>query len=319
VTTFASRFFARRAARAGAGLLAAAAFVWFAGAAAADVQCVGDCNGDGTVSINELVVGVNIALGIQPPSGCVALQDASGQVNISQLIKSVNNALGSCPIVATPTVTTASSTPTPTGATSPSKTPTIITGPSETPTPTSTPEDTNTPGGAAVCGNGIIEPGETCDDGNTLDDFNPPHDTCPANCVIHACQVTTSMLNVDVLVQLPAGVTAGALQSFLRYPDGVVSIPGTGSDARLSIINLPPDAFGPTFNDLDYAVRVEAVGPGGLTLGDAPPNRFFTAQFTLCQGANTPAASDFYCTVETAATVDGADITSTTTCSVSVP
>lgn len=326
MTTLASRFIATRAALPGAGLLAAAAFFWLAGPAGADAQCIGDCNGDGTVSINELVVGVNIALGTQPASACLAFQDASGDVNISQLVKGVNNALGSCPIVATPTVTTAS-TSTPTGTTGPSQTPTVAntptrtgtTGPSETPTLTPTPVPTITPGGTSVCGNGIIELGETCDDGNTMDDFNPPHDTCPANCVIHACQNTASMLNVDVLVQVPAGLTPGALVTFLRYPDGVVSLPSSGAAASVAISNLPDDAFTTTVNDLDYAVRVVAVGPDGLTLGDTPPNLFFTAQFTLCQGANAPAASDFYCKVENATAVEGTDITATTTCSVALP
>jgi len=59
--------------------------------------CVGDCDGNGTVAINELITGVNIALGTTPASACVAFQNASGLVDIAQLIKGVNNALGMCP------------------------------------------------------------------------------------------------------------------------------------------------------------------------------------------------------------------------------
>jgi len=58
--------------------------------------CVGDCNNDHTVAINELIIGVNIALG-QPASACPAFQNNSGVVDIAQLIKGVNNALGGCP------------------------------------------------------------------------------------------------------------------------------------------------------------------------------------------------------------------------------
>ena len=49
----------------GAALLTAAG-LWLATVRAANAQCVGDCDGDGTVAINELILGVNIALGRQP-------------------------------------------------------------------------------------------------------------------------------------------------------------------------------------------------------------------------------------------------------------
>ena len=59
--------------------------------------CVGDCDGGGQVAINELILGVTIALGTAPPSACPAFQSAQGQVGIAQLIQGVNNALGGCP------------------------------------------------------------------------------------------------------------------------------------------------------------------------------------------------------------------------------
>lgn len=60
--------------------------------------CVGDCNGDGQVLINELVVGVNIALGNTPVSQCLAFDaDRGGTVTINELIQGVNNALNGCP------------------------------------------------------------------------------------------------------------------------------------------------------------------------------------------------------------------------------
>jgi hypothetical protein len=61
-------------------------------------SCVGDCNGDGTVSINELIVGVNIALGTFSVDECVAFDaNGDGMVGINELIQAVNNALGGCP------------------------------------------------------------------------------------------------------------------------------------------------------------------------------------------------------------------------------
>jgi hypothetical protein len=61
--------------------------------------CAGDCNGDGEVTINELITGVNIALGSQPVSACPAfdVSPTDGEVAINELIAAVNNALGGCP------------------------------------------------------------------------------------------------------------------------------------------------------------------------------------------------------------------------------
>lgn len=61
-------------------------------------SCVGDCNGDGEVSINELITGVNIALGSAPVSSCEAIdENGNGEVTINELISAVNNALTGCP------------------------------------------------------------------------------------------------------------------------------------------------------------------------------------------------------------------------------
>ena len=80
-------------------------FVWFAVAgcvallaSSARVQaqpCVGDCDGDGMVAINELITGVNIALGTSPVSACPSFDaNGDGEVSISELIQAVNFALG---------------------------------------------------------------------------------------------------------------------------------------------------------------------------------------------------------------------------------
>lgn len=62
------------------------------------VACVGDCNGDGEVGINELILGVSIALGLQPLEECPAFDPSgNGRVDISELIEAVNNSLGGCP------------------------------------------------------------------------------------------------------------------------------------------------------------------------------------------------------------------------------
>ena len=61
-------------------------------------SCVGDCNNDGEVAINELITGVNIALGSQPVSACESFDvNGDGEVAINELISGVNNALNGCP------------------------------------------------------------------------------------------------------------------------------------------------------------------------------------------------------------------------------
>jgi cohesin domain-containing protein len=60
-------------------------------------RCVGDCNDDNKVGINELVTGVNIALGSTPLSACQSFTSgADRSVAVADLIVAVNNALNGC-------------------------------------------------------------------------------------------------------------------------------------------------------------------------------------------------------------------------------
>lgn len=55
----------------------------------------GDCNGDGAVSVDELLIGVNMVLGNQPVSACPAFDPhGDGEVTITELISGINAALG---------------------------------------------------------------------------------------------------------------------------------------------------------------------------------------------------------------------------------
>ncbi len=65
---------------------------------AADEVCTGDCNGDGTVSVSELIRGVNLALGAAEVMSCQAFDaDGDERVRIGELIGGVSNALNGCP------------------------------------------------------------------------------------------------------------------------------------------------------------------------------------------------------------------------------
>ncbi len=64
---------------------------------AGPVPCVGDCNADDSVGIDELVRGVNLALGRPDARPCDSLDaDHDGKVSVSELVRAVNAALRGC-------------------------------------------------------------------------------------------------------------------------------------------------------------------------------------------------------------------------------
>jgi hypothetical protein len=98
----------------------------------ASAACTGDCNGDGSVSIDELILGVRIALGLSPLASCTAF-DANGDlmVSIGELVQATGASLDHCPAPPSPTATSV-----------PTETPTVE--PSATASPTATPSMTPT-------------------------------------------------------------------------------------------------------------------------------------------------------------------------------
>jgi hypothetical protein len=67
-------------------------------AAFAAPMCVGDCDGRGTVTTDELVRGVDIALGSRPADQCQGLGgEPDGNVGVDRLLDAVGNALDGCP------------------------------------------------------------------------------------------------------------------------------------------------------------------------------------------------------------------------------
>ncbi|MEO8601482.1 MAG: YncE family protein [bacterium] len=60
--------------------------------------CIGDCDGNGSIEINELIAGVNISLGTTPLASCPAFDgDTTGVVEIYELVSAVASALDGCP------------------------------------------------------------------------------------------------------------------------------------------------------------------------------------------------------------------------------
>lgn len=89
-------------------------------------MCVGDCQLDERVGVNELILGVNIALDGSSIDACPSYDlDGDGRVGVNELVVAVNNALLGCGDRPTPTPTVASQTATPTVTTTPAIGPTI--------------------------------------------------------------------------------------------------------------------------------------------------------------------------------------------------
>lgn len=65
---------------------------------AAAPACVGDCNGDSEVTVDEIITMVNIANGAAPLEACPnADGNGDGEVSIDDIISAVNNANNGCP------------------------------------------------------------------------------------------------------------------------------------------------------------------------------------------------------------------------------
>jgi hypothetical protein len=62
------------------------------------LSCVGDCDGDGTVTVDELMNGVHITLGALPLIACPPFDyNRDGWVAIDEILSAVNAALNGCP------------------------------------------------------------------------------------------------------------------------------------------------------------------------------------------------------------------------------
>lgn len=108
----------------------------------AQEACPGDCNGDFVVTVDEVIAGVNIALGISPLAACPAFdRNADGSITVDEIIAAVDTALTGCAGTAIPTPSPtapadASPTPAPTTAAEPSATATATHSPAPQTSPT---------------------------------------------------------------------------------------------------------------------------------------------------------------------------------------
>jgi hypothetical protein len=65
------------------------------------VPCVGDCNADGTVTVNELVLALSLSLDGAASTACLAAdRDRSGGVTVDEVLGGVQVALNGCGLAA---------------------------------------------------------------------------------------------------------------------------------------------------------------------------------------------------------------------------
>ena len=159
------------------------------------------------------------------------------------------------------------------------------------------------------CGNGVINAGETCDDGNVIDG-----DGCSSTCVINPCAPPFGTVTAVVNFTAPQDIAGATI--YIDYPDGQVRIPGTGNQAAVQnrIFLSTGDFFNP--NDLDYVVQIVQFDSGGSAFTGS---ELMQIEFDTCDGASI-SSSDFTCRVLDAASAGASPVSvAGVTCSVQVP
>lgn len=161
-----------------------------------------------------------------------------------------------------------------------------------------------------LCGNGQIDPGETCDSGDTLHDNGVgPADVCPADCTTNTACVGGGTVNVTVT--FTSAVPVGGMVLVLPYNDDKVMLPGPGaSDVSARLTSVDFSAQG---TDLEYGLRATLTDP---SFAGIPSGTAMTIQFDTCTGAPALANTDLGCMVADAsdaafATIGGVSCTAT--------
>jgi glucose/arabinose dehydrogenase len=224
-------------------------------------DCVGDWAGDGRVTIDDLIRGVNIALGGPALSTCAALDaNADGTVSIDELVRAVSAALMGCPTAPTLTATLlaadtatplaadtptqppasptasalpASPTATATGTSPPTETP-PATAPTATPTETPPPSPSETPSSPTFCNlPGALQftgPGMAVVPGGPADAPSLEFLTLPVGFCAH---YYGRVGNARLLRFAPGG------ELFVASPTKFTT--GNGQNGRAAIVVLPDD------------------------------------------------------------------------------
>lgn len=163
-----------------------------------------------------------------------------------------------------------------------------------------------------LCGNGSIDLGETCDDGNQL-----TGDSCPADCTIDNDCSPSGNVVATINVTPPAGISLAAAQVLVGYPDDKIRIPGLGNQASvLNRLTVTDPLAALSANDLNYGIRV-LVNTSGDPITGGPS--LATIDFDTCTGSPAPVDGDFTCVVQDTSDATAGGGAFGTTCAVDVP
>jgi cysteine-rich repeat protein len=227
-------------------------------------SCPGDCDGDGQVSIAELIRGVRIALGEASADECPPVDgNGDGVVTVNELVAAVRASLEKCV--------------------------------ADTPTPTMTPI-------GPFCGNGVAEAPEECDDGNTAGgdgcsaacELEPGGDVCAGVPIADGAALRAVLVAAGL--QNPVHATAPPLDPnrlFIVEQRGRVRLVKTTADGR-ELLETP-------FLDIVDRVRSGSFNDerGFLSIAfhpDYESNGWFFANYT-CRAPNCPPGADDSSTV----------------------
>jgi cysteine-rich repeat protein len=226
---------------------------------------------DGPIDGN---VGIILSTGTAPDRYCAQFGGTDIKNDPGLVKRKDAPAPGGCPVVTPPTTTT-----------------TIPSGP--------------------VCGNGMVESPETCDDGNTVN-----ADGCPADCIVDPCSQTPNpggVLTVNMVNNESGQTTFGVVTVFIDYPEGKVLVPGTADDSQVqAAVTDRPTTGSPTClpNDRDHGLQFGCLSTNGFNEG-----LFFRINHTDCASVGPPALGEFNCQVLEATDPIGFPVSATCTLS----
>ena len=256
---------------------------WVSAGAAAFATCVGDCDGNGVVTVSDLVRGARIALGAAPSSACMAFdRNGNGRLTVDEVVAAVNAALHGCPL--TPTVSPTRSV-TATATTTPTEMPTLSPVPTVTPTctPTETPSLSPVPTLTPTC-----TPTQTVSPTPTITPTPPPTPVIPPRGVYQS--FPNQPIQFSIGATDPQGTTLHYAATNL--PAGAQLDPSTGT------FSWTPgsDQTGPFYVFLTVTNEAEppASAHGTLAFQISPPDNCISASCdppTGCESTLLPVSS----------------------------
>lgn len=221
------------------------------------LECFGDCNNDLAVTVDEILVMIEIALGTQPLDNCTRGDiTGDGTISVDELLVALGLALTGCPDIMLPT---------PTAPAAPSRTPTpaaTLDVATATPSASVTPTASATPDVPTATATPVVVPTIPGLDLSGFDEFRfarsaepgdcPPLDTTFAATIVRAGSV--HVLDLDVL-------RAGDPESGECLPD----LAGTGECAVVRPVSPVPtiltpgevSRLGTVFGDIGFSQEAD--------------------------------------------------------------